>query len=97
MWFTSEILRLQGNLYLAGKFPDVKKAESIFQRGLQLAEEQTARLYELRLTLSLAQLWNSQGRRQDAKALLARKYHWFVEGLSTPILKEAKLFLDSLQ
>jgi hypothetical protein len=46
--------------------------------------------------MSLARLWRDQGKRTEAGDLLAPVYHWFTEGLDTPVLQEAKTLLDEL-
>jgi predicted ATPase len=51
---------------------------------------------ELRATTSLARLWRDQGRRTEARDLLARVYDWFTEGFYTLDLKEAKAMLEEL-
>ena len=53
-------------------------------------------LWELRAAASLARLRRDQGRRAEARDLLAPVYGWFTEGFDTPDLKEAKAFLDEL-
>jgi predicted ATPase len=50
----------------------------------------------LRAATSLARLWDNQGRRSEARDLLAPIYGWFTEGFDTPDLKEAKALLDAL-
>jgi predicted ATPase len=61
-----------------------------------IAREQEAKLWELRAAASLARLWRDQGRRGEARALLAPVYGWFTEGFATPDLKAAKALLDEL-
>ena len=60
------------------------------------AREQGTRGYELRAATSLARLWREQGRRAEARDLLAPLYGWFTEGFDTTDLKEAKALLDEL-
>ena len=60
------------------------------------ARRQSARFFELRIATSLAQLWRDQGRRREARDLLAPIYGWFTEGLDTPVLQDAKALLDEL-
>jgi predicted ATPase len=64
--------------------------------ALAIACEQGTRGYELRAATSLARLWREQGRRTEARDLLAPLYGWFTEGFATPDLKEAKALLDRL-
>jgi predicted ATPase len=71
-------------------------AEELYRRALSIAEEQEAKLWELRAAASLARLRRDQGRRAEARALLAPVYSWFTEGFDTPDLKDAKALLDQL-
>ena len=71
-------------------------AEASFRDAIALAQRQGARLFELRASTSLARLWRDQGRRKEARALLAPIYGWFTEGFDAPDLKEAKALLDEL-
>jgi predicted ATPase len=61
-----------------------------------VARRQQARALELRAALSLSRLWQQQGKRDDARALLAPIYGWFTEGFDTADLQEAKVLLDTL-
>ena len=72
------------------------KAEAYFERALAVAREQRAKSWELRAATSIAQLWHGQGKRQQARDLLAPVYEWFTEGFDTLDLKEAKALLDAL-
>ena len=76
--------------------PDLAKAEDSFRTALVIAREQGTRGYELRAATSLAQLWREQGRRGEARDLLAPLYSSFTEGFDTPDLKGAKALLDEL-
>jgi hypothetical protein len=49
-----------------------------------LGAPQQAKMWELRTSISLARLWRSQGKRQDAYKLLAPIYGWFTEGIAIP-------------
>jgi hypothetical protein len=90
----AEILRLKGwMLSLKG---DLEGAEQNFLASLTWARRQQAKMWELRTSTSLARLWQSQGKRQDAYALLAPVYGWFTEGFDTKDLLEAKALLDEL-
>ena len=89
-----EILRLKGwMLSLKG---DLEGAERNFLASLDWARRQQAKMWELRTTTSLARLWQSQGKRQDAYELLAPVYGWFTEGFDTKDLQDAKVLLDEL-
>jgi predicted ATPase len=71
-------------------------AASAFTQAIAEARRQGSRFYELRAATSLARLWRDQGRRAEARDLLAPIYSWFTEGLDTQDLKEAKALLDEL-
>jgi predicted ATPase len=71
-------------------------AEELYCKALSIAKEQEAKLWELRAAASLARLWRDQGRRAEARDLIAPVYGWFTEGFATPDLKEAKALLDDL-
>ena len=58
--------------------------------------QQQAKSWELRAAMSMARLWRDQGKRQQARDLLAPVYGWFTEGFDTLDLKEAKALLDEL-
>jgi predicted ATPase len=76
--------------------PDAAKAEACFERALAVAREQQAKSWELRAATSMARLWQGQGKRPQARDLLAPVYGWFAEGFDTLDLKEAKALLDAL-
>jgi predicted ATPase len=92
----AEIHRLRGELTVRSPYPDPAKAEDSFRTALAIAREQGTRGYELRAATSLAQLWREQGRRGEARDLLAPLYGWFTEGFDTPDLKDAKALLEEL-
>jgi hypothetical protein len=71
-------------------------AEELYRKALTIAGEQGAKLWELRTVVSLARLRRDQGRRAEARDLLAPVYDWFTEGFGTPDLKAAKALLDEL-
>jgi predicted ATPase len=76
--------------------PDGTKAQACFERALAVARQQQAKSWELRAATSMAQLWRDQGKRQQARELLAPIYGWFTEGFDTLDLKEAKALLAEL-
>jgi predicted ATPase len=71
-------------------------AEASFRDAIALARRQEAKLWELRASTSLAGLWRDQGKRTEARGLLAPIYCWFTEGFDTSDLKEAKALLEEL-
>jgi predicted ATPase len=66
------------------------------RKALAIADEQEAKLWELRAAVSLARRLRDHGRRGEARDLLAPVYGWFTEGFDTPDLKDAKALLDEL-
>jgi predicted ATPase len=72
------------------------EAEACFHRALDVAREQSTKAFELRAATSLARLWAEQGKRLQARDLLAPVYGWFTEGFDTADLKDAKVLLDEL-
>jgi predicted ATPase len=71
-------------------------AEADFRDSIELAKSMSAKTWELRTAMSLARLLESQGRADEACAMLAEIYSWFTEGFDTPDLKEAKALLEQL-
>jgi hypothetical protein len=94
--WTAEIHRLRGELTGRLPYPDPAKAEDSFRTALATAREQGTRGHELRAATSLARLWHDQGRRGEARDLLAPVYDSFTEGFDTADLKDAKALLDEL-
>jgi predicted ATPase len=72
------------------------EAEACFFKAIAVAREQKAKSLELRATVSLSRLWQQQGRREEARQLLAGIYEWFTEGFDTADLQEAKALLEEL-
>jgi len=93
-WFLAELARQKGQLLLRQGYSEA--AEELYRQALGIAQEQEAKLWELRAAASLARLRRDQGRRAEAHDLLAPVYGWFTEGFETPDLKEAKALLDEL-
>ena len=75
---------------------NAEEAQVSLQTALRTARAQQAKSLELRAATSFARLWGEQGRRAEARDLLAPVYGWFTEGFDTPDLKEAKALLDEL-
>jgi predicted ATPase len=93
-WFSAELNRHKGQLLL--REGQTEAAEQLYHKALSIAEEQEAKLWELRAAVSLARLRREQGRCAHARDLLAPVYGWFTEGFDTQDLKEAKALLDEL-
>jgi predicted ATPase len=92
----AETHRLQGEFLLRQATPDTVQAETCFQQALALARRQQAKSWELRAAMSLSRLWQQQGKRDEARELLAPIYGWFSEGFDTADLQEAKALLEEL-
>jgi predicted ATPase len=73
---------------------DQAAAERNYNHALEVAKWQRAKLWELRAATSLARLWRSEGKRREARDLLAPIHGWFTEGFDTPVLKHAKVLFD---
>jgi predicted ATPase len=95
-WCEAEVNRVAGEIALMLPEPDVAKAEAYFERALAVARQQQAKSWELRAGMSMAWLWRDQGKRDEARDLLAPVYGWFTEGFDTLDLKQAKTLLDEL-
>ena len=86
---------IRGDLILQGGGSQ-KDAEAQFRRALNIAQGQGAKLPELRAATSLARLWHSQGKKDEARQLLSGIYDWFTEGFDAPDLVDAKALLEEL-
>jgi predicted ATPase len=86
--------RLRGTLLLSMAEPAA--VEENFQHALVVARRQGAKTFGLRAATSLARLWRDQGKRVEARDVLAAIYNWFTEGYDTPVLQDAKALLDQL-
>jgi len=92
--FAAELHRIAGTVLLTQEKPI--EAESFFRRAREIARTQSARMWELRASRSLAALLAKQGKREEARTTVADVYDWFTEGFDTADLKEAKALLDKL-
>ena len=101
----AELHRLKGELMLqarrqspepGGALSRTEEAEASFHQALTVARRQQARALELRTAMSLARLWQQQGKRAEAHQLLAEIYGWFTEGFDTADLREASALLQAL-
>ena len=95
-WFEADANRIAGEIALMSPEPDTAKGEAYFERALAVARQQQAKSWELRAAMSMARLWRDQGKRDEARELLAPVYGWFTEGFDTLDLKQAKALLDEL-
>jgi TOMM system kinase/cyclase fusion protein len=73
-----------------------EEAEACFLKAIEIARKQQARSLELRAVMSLSRLWQTQGKKDEARQRLAEIYCWFTEGFDTRDLQEAKALLDEL-
>jgi tetratricopeptide (TPR) repeat protein len=90
----AELYRLAGTVLLAENKLD--EGEASLQQAIRIAQAQQAKALELRAVRDLARLWGEQGRRTEARDLVAPVYSWFTEGFDTTDLKEAKALRDQL-
>jgi len=95
-FYDAELHRLRAEILLDMDGDAAPEAEALFGRSLEIARRQEAKPLELRAATSLARLWQRQGKRDAARALLAPVYAWFTEGFDTRDLKAAKALLDEL-
>jgi predicted ATPase len=80
----------------SARFP-VSSPEDAFLKAIEIARQQQAKMWELRATVSLARLWQQQGKKEEARKMLAGIYNWFTEGFETKDLQEARALLKELQ
>ena len=101
-WYEAELYRLKGELTLkklqveSHRSQVEEEAEECFQQAIEIAQKQEAKSWELRATMSLARLWQQQGKKEEANDLLAPVYAWFTEGFDTKDLLEAETLLKEL-
>jgi predicted ATPase len=88
--------RVKGELLLRQDRSYIAEAQNCFQQAIEIARQQSAKPLELRATMSLARLLASQGRRDEARTMLAEIYGWFTEGFDTADLKDAKALFEEL-
>src|SRR5262249_49895998 len=96
-WCEAEIDRIAGEIALKSPEPGAAKAQDYFERALAVARQQQAKSWELRAAMSMARLWREQGKRNEARDLLAPVHDWFTEGFDTLDLKHARRLLDELE
>ena len=95
-YYEAELYRLKGEFLLARSLEQHAEADTCFRQALAIACRQQAKSLELRAAMSLARLWQHQGKRAEAYELLAPLYSWFTEGFDTADLQEAKALLRGL-
>jgi predicted ATPase len=95
-WWEAEVSRLWGVLLLQQTGAPQEEAETWLQRALDVARRQEAKALELRAAMSLSRLWQQQGKKAEARQMLAEVYNWFTEGFDTKDLQEAKALLKEL-
>ena len=95
-WWEAEAQRSRGEILLMAAPLRHEDAERCFKKALACARRQEARLWELHAAQSLASLWLTQGRNDEARELLAQVYATFADGFDTANLKLAKATLDQL-
>jgi predicted ATPase len=93
-WWDAEMYRLRGNLLLLQSNDSL--AEADYQQAINLARDKAALSLEMRAAISLARLWQGQGRVMEAYELLSAVYNQFTEGFDTPDLKDAQALLADL-
>ena len=94
--YEAEVYRLKGELLLQEAPAHEEEAEENFHQALAVARRRQAKSWELRAAMSLSRLWQRQGKRDEARQLLARIYGWFTEGFDTADLQEARALLEEL-
>jgi class 3 adenylate cyclase/tetratricopeptide (TPR) repeat protein len=95
-WAEAEVHRIAAEAILRKPGADMLAAERRFEEAIALARRQSSKWWELRTTVGLARLLDKQGRRDEARTMLANIYGWFTEGFDTADLKDAKALLDEL-
>lgn len=112
-FYEAELHRLKGELLLVQKSKEQKskvedspgssvqspesEEEECFLKAVEVAQRQQAKSLELRASMSLARLWQSQGKQLEAHSMLSGIYNWFTEGFDTKDLQEAKELLEELE
>jgi adenylate cyclase len=94
-WWEAELHRLEGDYLLQQGVHHATAAEERFRRAIGLAQQRHTKILELRASVSLGRLWQSQGKLRQTRDMIRRLYHGFTEGAETPDLKEAKQLYDA--
>ena len=95
-YYEAELYRLKGELLRQHRVSNVSQVQACLQQALTVARRQKAKSLELRAAMSLARLWQRQGKRAEARELLAPIYGWFTEGFETADLQETQALLEAL-
>jgi len=100
-YYEAELYRLKGKLLLQSHIQSPEsgvqqEAEACFLKAIDIARRQQAKSLELRVVISLSRLWQQQGKKDEARQILAEIYSWFTEGFDTKDLQEAKALLEEL-
>jgi Predicted ATPase len=100
--YLPELHRIRGELLLMQAKGNlnprtVADAEECFRRSIKIARRQEAKSWELRTSVSLARLYQSQNRTEEAQEALTTAFDWFTEGFETKDVREAKSLLDQLR
>ena len=74
-----------------------QETEECFLKAIEVSQHQQAKSLELRATMSLARLWQQQGKQREAHSILSNVYNWFTEGFDTKDLQEAKALIEELR
>jgi predicted ATPase len=94
VWYDAETYRLMGDLM--HQTGEAERAETCFQKSLDISRSQKAKILELRATVSLARLWVEQNRQENALSMLQDIFDWFSEGFDSVDLKAARKLIDEL-
>jgi predicted ATPase len=95
-YYEAELYRLRGELLLLQATPGTPDAIACFQKAVEIARKQKAMSLELRAATSLARIYQTQGRREQGRDILAKIYRKFTEGFDTLDLLQANALLDQL-
>jgi predicted ATPase len=95
-FYDAELHRIKGELLLSQTVPTEKQAETCFREAIDVSRRQSAKSLELRAAMSLARLWQKQGKNEQARQMLAGIYNWFTEGFETADLHQARALLEKL-
>jgi class 3 adenylate cyclase len=95
-WEEAEIFRVKGEMLLTMGDAHADEGEQCLRMAVEVARNQSAKFFELRATVRLARLLDTQGNRDEARAMLSEIYNWFTEGFDTADLKDAKALLAEL-